>query len=71
LDVIGNEEKLGKKTGADSEKDKSNFITFYGLDKCKALCNNLTLECLELINSISVDCEELKELTKLLLNRDY
>lgn len=70
LDVIGNEKKLGKKTGADSEKDKSNYITFYGLEKCKILCNNLTLECLELINSLSVKCDELKDLTKLLLNRE-
>ena len=33
LDIVGNVEELGKNTGADEAKDKSNYPAIFGLDK--------------------------------------
>ena len=69
LDVTGDVEKLGKNTLADV--NKSNFITMYGLEECKVMCEDLTAECITILNKISVNTDILKELTIELLKRDF
>ena len=69
LDVTGDVEKLGKNTLADV--NKSNFITMYGLEECKVMCEDLTAECITILDKISVNTEILKELTIELLKRDF
>lgn len=70
LDVEGDSKLLGK-TQSDGENNKTNFITMYGIHKCKEFCNNITQECYELLNSIERDTKELEEITKFLLEREY
>jgi geranylgeranyl diphosphate synthase type II len=43
----------------------------YGLDKCKEICKSLTEECYELLSRIEKNTEELKSITKFLLERQY
>ena len=69
LDVTGDVEKLGKNTLADV--NKSNFITMYGLEECKVMCEDLTAECITIFDKISVNTDILKELTIELLKRDF
>lgn len=69
LDIVGDVSKLGKNTNSD--KNKSNFISLFGLDYCERECVKLTNECIELLNSLSVDAIELKDLTLNLLNREF
>ena len=69
LDVTGDVEKLGKNTLADV--NKSNFITMYGLEECKVMCEDLTAECITILDKISVNTDILKELTIKLLKRDF
>ena len=69
LDVTGDVNKLGKNTLADG--NKSNFITMYGLEECKVMCEDLTAECITLLDKISVTTDILKELTIELLKRDF
>ena len=69
LDVTGDVEKLGKNTFADV--NKSNFITMYGLEECKVMCEDLTAECITILDKISVNTDILKELTIELLKRDF
>ncbi|MBE6053544.1 MAG: polyprenyl synthetase family protein [Clostridium sartagoforme] len=69
LDIVGDVSKLGKNINCD--KNKSNFITLFGLDYCERECINLTNECIELLKSLSVDAIDLKELTLDLLNREF
>ena len=69
LDVTGDVEKLGKNTLADV--NKSNFITMYGLEECKVMCENLTDECIAILENISVNTDILKKLTIELLERDF
>ncbi|MGL4874793.1 MAG: polyprenyl synthetase family protein [Clostridium sp.] len=69
LDVVGNEKVLGKKIHVDEEKNKTNYITEYGLDKCIEMCGNLTEQCIEILNTLK-NTELLKELTINLLKRE-
>lgn len=69
LDVTGDVDKLGKNTLADV--NKSNFITMYGLEECKVMCEDLTAECITILDKISVNTDILKELTIELLKRDF
>lgn len=71
LDVLGNEEKLGKKIHVDDEKDKTNFVSVYGIEKCKDMCKSITEECIEILNSLTVNTDTLVELTCNLLKREY
>ena len=69
LAVTGDVNKLGKNTLADG--NKSNFITMYGLEECKVMCENLTDECIAILEKISVNTDILKKLTIELLERDF
>lgn len=70
LDVIGNTEKLGKNILSDEENNKTNFITMYGLEYCIKECERLTKESIDILDSLSVNTESLKILTKELLDRE-
>lgn len=70
LDVVGNTEKLGKKIKSDENNNKTNFITTYGLERCNEICENLTNECVDILESLTVNTTSLKELTFMLLNRE-
>lgn len=69
LDVIGSPEKLGKNINCDT--NKTNYISIFGLDKCKNKCEELTKECLQMLGKVEGNIEGLKELTNLLLERKY
>lgn len=71
LDVEGNVNKLGKNTLSDENNDKTNFISIYGIDSCKAKCEKLTNECIFILDSLSVKADDLKVLTYELLDREY
>ena len=70
LDVEGDFKLLGK-TQSDGENNKTNFITMYGIHKCKEFCNNLTQECYNLLSNIERDIKEMEYITKFLLEREY
>ncbi|MEN8075639.1 polyprenyl synthetase family protein [Clostridioides difficile] len=70
LDVVGNTEKLGKNVLSDEENNKTNFITMYGLEYCIKECERLTKESIDILDSLSVNTEALKILTKELLDRE-
>ncbi|MBC2580332.1 polyprenyl synthetase family protein [Clostridium sp. DJ247] len=69
LDIVGSTEVLGKKAKSDLDNNKTTFITVYGLNKCMEMCNSLTGECVEVLEKVSGDTANLKEMTLYLLNR--
>jgi geranylgeranyl diphosphate synthase type II len=71
LDVVGDVEKLGKKTSSDNNNNKTTYITEFGLEKCKVICKELTNECYSILDSIETDTNKLKNITAFLLNRDF
>ena len=70
LDVVGEADVLAKNIQADEELDKTNFISVYGLDKCRELCETLSRECVELLKTLTVGSQCLVDLTYDLLNRE-
>ena len=44
LDVVGNEQMLGKPIGSDMDNEKTTFVSLKGLDGCAALVERLTQE---------------------------
>jgi geranylgeranyl diphosphate synthase type II len=71
LDVTGNVELLGKSTNSDAEHEKTNFISTYGLEKCRQMCSELTEDCIGILDSLSGNTAELKKMTLFLLEREY
>lgn len=71
LDVTGNSKVLGKEISSDDKNNKSNFISKYGLEECKIKCKRLTQECLDCLEKISKNTEDLKKLTLFLLHREF
>lgn len=70
LDVIGDVKVLGKKVNSDKDNNKTTFISKYGLDKCNNRCEQLTEECLQILDSLGKNTSNLKEITSFLLKRE-
>jgi geranylgeranyl diphosphate synthase type II len=70
LDLTGDTALLGKKVKSDLNNNKTTFISTYGINKCKEMCNSITSECIEVLNGMSGDTSYLKDLTSFLLNRE-
>lgn len=70
LDVVGDEKKLGKSINGDENNNKTNFITVYGLEKCILICEDLTKQCMELLEKLLVKTDYLEEITLFLLKRE-
>lgn len=71
LDVIGDVKVLGKKVNSDEDNNKTTFISKYGLDKCKNRCEQLTEECLQILDILGKNTSNLKEITSFLLKREF
>lgn len=71
LDVIGDVAILGKNVKSDECNNKTTFITMYGLEKCKLMCNELTEECFQILEKLNVDTKYLEEITEFLLKREF
>lgn len=69
LDVIGESSKLGKNTMVDESNNKTTFVSVYGIDRCKEMCEDLSNRCIEYLSMIERDTSILKDLTIKLLNR--
>lgn len=70
LDVEGDTEKLGKNINMDITRHKTNFISIYGMRKCKSLAREITEECFSVLDRLDRDTKDLKNLTEFLLKRD-
>ena len=71
LDVIGNEEKMGKSVGSDSKLNKFTYVELVGLEKSKEVIAKLTDEAQDIINKYNDKNEFLKQLLEFLTKRDY
>ena len=69
LDVVGNEEELGKKTGVDSELGKMTYPAIYGLDASYARVKELTEHALEVMSPYYDNAEFFNDLVVELADR--
>lgn len=70
LDVTADSETLGKPIGSDGENKKSTYVSLLGIDKCKALVEELTEKAVSALAAFPNDAEELVELARQLAQRD-
>ena len=68
LDVTGDQAELGKAIGSDEANEKSTFVSLYGLETCRGMVRNLTMEALEAAEQFAAP-EFLKELALYLAER--
>lgn len=68
LDRIGDEQMLGKKTGADLEHEKSTFLSFYSVEEAQFYADRLTAEAIDAIRAFEEN-ETLISLAKWLATR--
>ncbi|UNC92543.1 polyprenyl synthetase family protein [Candidatus Contubernalis alkaliaceticus] len=71
LDIEGEEEKLGKKTGMDTWKEKATYPGIHGLSAAKEKVKELYNESLRAVEVFEARGEVLKILAHFLVNRDY
>lgn len=70
LDVIGNEDSLGKKVGVDAEREKSTFVSIYGIEQSQNMLNDYTQKAINTLLPYGEKAEFLIELSKFLLERE-
>ena len=71
LDILSNEEVLGKRQNSDVEKGKPTYPSILGLDESIRVYRDLYKEAIEEISSLSVNAERLRKLTEKLMLRDF
>ena len=74
LDVMSNEEKLGKSIGKDMRDQKLTFVTLLGVEESKKYENKLYDEIvliLSKLEKLNVDIDFLSCFTSILMHRDY
>ncbi len=69
LDVIGDESKTGKKLKKDLKRGKQTFVSFMGVKKAKESAEKLIEEALNIISKFGDSGENLKHITKIIINR--
>lgn len=71
LDIIGEEQVLGKKTNSDEKNNKSNFVTRHGVEAADRKVRELTQEALDILEKLSGDSEFLSALILELADRSF
>lgn len=75
LDIIGDEEKLGKPTKSDEKNAKYNYATVHGLDNAKNFVKAMSEKANKVLESLVVSDEEAKrelmDLVNNLINREF
>lgn len=70
LDVVGDENKMGKTLGKDKTTDKQSFALIYGIEKSKQIAHQKTIQAIAALKSFGDKADELKELALVLENRN-
>lgn len=70
LDVVGDQEVLGKAIGSDEKNNKQTYVSIYGLDAARRAVNDHTAEALKIFDSLSETNTFLRELIVDLIDRE-
>lgn len=71
LDLIGDEQKLGKPVKSDLKNEKSTYVSLEGMEKTEQEVVRLTGEALDCLKELPGDTTFLKELMLYLVRREY
>ena len=70
LDLTGSEKELGKNPGSDLKNEKCTFPMLIGIDSAKKEAAILTEEALEALNVFGSEADDLRNIAKMLLERN-
>ena len=69
MDVIGNEQELGKPVGSDEKNHKATYVSLYSLQEAQQMAKDTVTEALENLSEFGAEADILRELVKYLINR--
>ena len=69
LDATSTMEELGKPIGSDAENHKNTYLSFYSVEKCYEIAEELTLKAVALLKQIEGDTTLLEEIALKLIKR--
>lgn len=69
LDIIGNQEEIGKKVGSDLENHKSTYVSLLGIEASQEKVEDYFKEALELIYHLKINHGILIEMVQIILKR--
>ena len=70
LDVVGDEAVIGKPVGSDERNEKSTYVTLTSLDEAKKLAADTVQQALEALEIFDDEAKFLRDLVKMLLDRN-
>jgi len=70
LDVVGNQELIGKPVGSDIRNHKATYVTLYSLEGAKKLADQAVEKALLSLQDFGSEADILRDLVRHLLNRD-
>ena len=70
LDVVGDEVVIGKPVGSDERNEKSTYVTLTSLDEAKKLAADTVQQALEALEIFGDEAKFLRDLVKMLLERN-
>ena len=69
LDVIGNEQEIGKPVGSDQEKNKSTYASVLGISKSQLKAEKLSKDAIDILISLPYETQRLEDLCKMIIER--
>ena len=70
LDVIGNEQEIGKPVGSDQEKNKSTYASVLGITKSQLKAEKLTKDAIDILITLPYETQRLEDLCKMIIERN-
>lgn len=70
LDMVGEQEKLGKPIHSDEKNEKVTYVTLYGLEQSRKKVEDFSGEAVQLLHSFGKNCDALQYLITWLIHRD-
>lgn len=71
LDVVGNQDLMGKKLRKDDIQGKLTFVSLYGLDKAKEIAAELIADACHSLDIFGEKAQNLKDLAQFIISRDH
>ncbi len=71
LNVVGDQAKLGKKTGSDASRDKATYPALFGLEKSREIAKHEWKAALKALKPLGKRAEPLAELARFVIERDH
>ena len=69
LDVIGNEQEIGKPVGSDQQKNKSTYASVLGITKSQLKAEKLSKDAIDILISLPYETQRLEDLCKMIIER--